>query len=222
MAATDTLVSPRDAELDDRRLLAGARNGEEDAFAELVRLHGPMMLRLAQLAVGNRSVAEEVVQETWLCVLSGIDRFEGRSSLKTWILRILMNRARTRFAREARTVPFSALGDSGLDSDEPAVDADRFLSPGSPWEGHWASSPRPFANVCEERLLGRETLDVISRALRRLPRTQQVVLTLRDVNGWSAQEVCDALGLTASNQRVLLHRARAKLRAALELHLDPA
>jgi len=211
--------SPLHADPGDLRLIAAIRAGDEAAFAELVRRLGPMMLRLAQLTVGNRAVAEEVVQEAWLGVLKSIGRFEGRSSLKTWVLRILLNKANTRAAREAGCIPFSALEGADADSHQPAVDPDRFLGPGSEWAGHWVSSPQRFDDIPEERLLGRETLDCISAALASLPRAQRAVVTMRDVGGWSSQEVCDALGLSASNQRVLLHRGRSKVRAALEAHL---
>ena len=184
---------------------------------DLVERYGASMLRLAQVYVRNRAVAEEVVQDTWLAVLRGIDRFEGRSSLKTWIFSILTNTAKTRGQRESRSIPFGAFADE----DEPSVDPDRFLPPEHPvWPGHWASPPSGWTGVPEERLVGKETLGVIASAIEALPPTQREVITLRDVEGWSAEETCDALGLTETNQRVLLHRARSKVRQALEDYLD--
>ena len=205
----------------ERQLLAAIRSGDEQAFAELVRRHTPTMIRLAQLSVGSRATAEEVVQEAWLGVLGGIDRFEGRSSLKTWIFRILMNKAHTRAAKESRTVVFSAL-DEELNGEPagPAVDPDRFLGADSAWPGHWSSSPVRFDELPEERLLASETRDRIRAALDALPPAQRAVVTMRDLAGCDADEVCETLGLSASNQRVLLHRGRAKLRAALEAHLS--
>ena len=212
-------ASPAGADPGELRLLASMRAGDEAAFAVLVRRYSPTMVRLAQLSVGTRAVAEEVVQEAWIGVLKGIGRFEGRSSLKTWIFRILLNKANTRAAREAGSIPFSALDWGDPDADEPSVDADRFLGPDSEWAGHWASTPKRFEDLPEERLLAGETLGCIAGALATLPRTQRAVVTMRDVEGWGSEDVCEALDLSASNQRVLLHRGRSKIRAALEAHL---
>lgn len=184
------------------------RAGDEATFERLVREYSPAMLRVAQLYVGSRAAAEEVVQDTWIGVLNGIGRFEGRSSLKTWIFRILTNIAKTRGQREGRSVPFSALG-SG---DDQAVDPDRFAE-----NGQWASPPRSFGP--EERLLGRETLDVVERAIAALSPSQAIVITMRDVEGFGADETRNVLGISETNQRVLLHRARAKVRQALEDYL---
>jgi RNA polymerase sigma-70 factor, ECF subfamily len=182
---------------------------------ELVSRHQAMMLRVAFSYVHNRAVAEEVVQEAWLGVLNGIDRFEERSSLKTWIFRILTNTAKTRAQREGRSVPFTDLaGDEG-----PAVDPDRFLPDRDRWAGHWASPPRGWEGIPEQRLLGRETLAHLRDAISALPARQQRVIVLRDVEGWSPEEVCAALDVSDNNQRVLLHRARAKVRQALEDYL---
>ena len=190
-------------------LVERLRNGDEAAFAELVaRYHRPM-LRLASIFVRDRALAEEVVQETWLGVIRGIDRFEERSSLKTWIFRILTNTAKTRAEREGRTVPFSAVLDP-RDEDEPSVDPDRFAG-----AGHWTSPPRSWDEVPEQRMLSAETRDKIAEAIEGLPPSQREVITLRDVEGWSAEEVCNVLGLSETNQRVLLHRARTKVRKAL-------
>jgi RNA polymerase sigma-70 factor, ECF subfamily len=201
---------------EDAQLIEGLRAGEEAAFAELLQKYGAGMLRVAQMFAPSRAVAEEVVQEAWLGVLKGIDRFEGRSSLKTWLFRIVSNIAKTRGVREARSVPFSALAD---DQDDAAVAQERFLGDGERFPGHWAVPPSSWAGVPEARLLSAETMDVIRRELGRLPPTQRAVLELRDVEGLSAEEVCNALDLTETNGRVLLHRARARVRAALEEYL---
>ena len=204
---------------EERELVAALRRGEEAAFARLVTtLHGSM-LRVAMVHLGDRSAAEEVVQEAWVGVLRQLDRFEGRSSLKTWILRIVSNQAKTRAVRERRSVPFSAL--AGQEADEPAVEPDRFLPAGHHWAGHWASPPRSWREIPEELLLSGETMGEIRVAIDRLPAAQRQVLVLRDVEGLSAAEACELLGLTEGNQRVLLHRGRAKVRAALERYLTP-
>jgi RNA polymerase sigma-70 factor (ECF subfamily) len=200
----------------DRRLLHGLRNGDEAAFAELVDRYGPAMQRVARHYVRTQAVAEEVVQETWLAVFEGIDRFEERSSLKTWLFRILVNRAKTRGEREGRTVPFSSLAKAETESEEPAVDPDRFLGPEQ--QQMWATPPRDWP---EDRVLGRETLAVLKTAIETLPEAQREVIRLRDVEGWTPEEVAAALEITDGNQRVLLHRARSKVRAALESHLNP-
>lgn len=202
---------------DDASVVAALRRGDEAAFVELVNAYSGSLLRLAQDFCRTRSVAEEVVQETWLAVLNGIDRFEGRSSLKTWIFRILVNKAKTRGVRESRSVPFSSLE---TDDRERAVPEERFRGPDNQWAGHWADPPRALDAVPEHRLLGREVRERIAEALTTLPESQRVVVTLRDVAGWDADEVCEALGLSEGNQRVLLHRGRAKLRAALERYLE--
>lgn len=216
-SAVERASRPESFDPAELRLAAAVRAGDERAFGELVRLHSPTMQRLAQMIVGSQAVAEEVVQEAWIGVLAGIDRFEGRASLKTWIFRILVNKAKTRAARESRTIVFSALDDAS--GPEPSVDPDRFLGPQSRFPGHWASTPKRFGDLPEERLLARETLDRIAAALDSLPSAQRLVVTMRDVVGWSAEEVCEALGLSTPNQRVLLHRGRSKVRAALEAHL---
>ena len=201
----------------DEETLAALRRGDERVFVELVEQHQALMMRVASRYVRNQTVAEEVVQETWLGVLNGLRSFEGRASLKTWIFRILTNRAITRAQREGRAVPFSSLGDAG--PDEPAVDADRFRPAGDRWPGGWKCFPDPLP---EDRLLERETLAMIDAAIAELPERQNTVITLRDVEGWSADEVCQALAISEANQRVLLHRARSKVRRCLEAYLDPA
>ncbi len=208
-------------ELDDRELCAALRRGDEAAFAQLVsRYHAPLR-RLALTYVRSAAVAEEVVQETWLGVIRGIGSFEERASLKTWIFRILANTAKTRAQREARTVPLSALAPLSDDEDGPAVDPDRFLDQQHErWPGHWASPPSRWDELPEEHLVGRETLDTLRRAIDALPPAQRQVIVLRDVEGWEAEEVCTLLGLSEGNQWVLLHRARSKVRQALEDRLD--
>jgi RNA polymerase sigma-70 factor, ECF subfamily len=184
------------------------RAGDESAFARLVKEHGASMLRVARLYVGSRAVAEEVVQEAWLAVLNGIGAFEGRSTLKTWIFRILANIAKTRGQREGRSIPFSALAPD----DEPAVDPDRFLA-----DGQWASPPASWGP--EDQLLGQETRAAIDQAIAALPPSQAIVITMRDVEGFSSEETRNALDVSETNQRVLLHRARSKVRQALEEYL---
>ncbi|HEX3455329.1 MAG TPA: sigma-70 family RNA polymerase sigma factor [Gaiellaceae bacterium] len=205
---------------DERRLVQQLRDGDEAAFRELVRLYSPSMLRVAMMYVSSRAVAEEVVQEAWLGVIAGLDRFEGRSSLRTWIFRILTNTAKTRGQREGRSVPFSSLAGPEEGDDEPAVPADRFLGPDHRWAGHWASSPRNPRDVPEAELLGAEARERIAAAIEALPENQRAVISLRDVDGFDAEETSGILGITDGNQRVLLHRARAKVRAALEDYLD--
>ena len=203
--------------MSEAELLEAVRAGDEETFAALVREHPPSLVRVARMYVSNQAAAEEVAQETWLAVLNGIDRFEGRSSLKTWIFRILSNIAKTRAVRDGRTLPFSALQDPAR-VPEPAVDADRFLDPEHPrWPGHWAAKPAPWP---EDALLAAETRERLAEAIEALPATQRAVITLRDVEGWSSEEVRNALDLSETNQRVLLHRARSKMRAALESYLE--
>jgi RNA polymerase sigma-70 factor (ECF subfamily) len=197
-------------------LLDALRTGEESAFTALVQQHHASILRVARIYVSNRATAEEVAQETWLAVLNGLDRFEGRSSLKTWIFRILANIARTRAQRDTRSLPFSSLGH---ETGEPAVDPDRFVPVGERWAGHWKSYPERWDTMPEERLVGDEARAWVEGAIVRLPPTQRQVITLRDVEGWSSEEVCSALEISETNQRVLLHRARSEVRQALEGYL---
>ena len=198
-------------------LLEALRAGDEDAFRALVREYQPSLVRVARMYVPTQAAAEEVASETWLGVLNGLSRFEGRSSLRTWIFRILTNIAKTRAKRDGRTLPFSALQDpAGVP--EAAVDADRFLDPDHPrWPGHWAVSPEAWP---EDALLAAETRGRLAEAIEALPATQRAVISLRDIEGWSSEEVRNALGLSETNQRVLLHRARSKVRAALESYLE--
>jgi RNA polymerase sigma-70 factor (ECF subfamily) len=202
------------------QLVARLRAGDEAAFLALVDRYGALMLRIALSHVPSAAVAEEVVQEAWLGVLAGIGGFEGRSSLKTWILRICANRAKTRGERERRTVPFSSLAPE--EDDSPAVDPDRFQGPDGRFPGGWAAFPAAWQALPEERLLARETLGCVQDAIRRLPARQQDVIVLRDMEGWSAEEVCEALEISEANQRVLLHRARSRVRGALERYFEAA
>jgi RNA polymerase sigma-70 factor (ECF subfamily) len=209
----------RAAPPEDLDLVRKLLDGDERAFRELVERNQSQMLRLARMYVSSTAVAEEVVQEAWIGVLQGLEKFEGRSSLRTWIFRILMNIAKTRGQRESRSVPFASL--AGDDLDEPSVSPDRFLpSDHDRWPGHWSSFPKGFDEVPEERLLSSETADQIRAAIDSLPPMQAQVIRLRDVEGWSSAEVCNVLELSETNQRVLLHRARSKVRRALEEYLD--
>ncbi len=207
---------------DDIVLVAALRAGDERAFALVVeQLNGPL-LRLARLYVPNVAAAEEVVQETWLGVLRGLDRFEARSSFRTWVFRIATNRAMTRGRHERRDIPLSILLDPADDPGGPAVDPERFLAPGQQWAGHWAVPPERWAPDVEAHLLAKETRALIEASIEDLAPAQRIVMTLRDVEGWDADEVCAALEITPGNQRVLLHRARSRVRAALERHFSPA
>lgn len=203
--------------MDEADLLERLRARDEGAFAELVRMWSPSMLRVARAHVPTRAVAEEVVQEAWLGVLQGIDRFEGRAALKTWVFRILVNRAMTRGVREARSVPFAALVAQDAAHDEPAVDPSRFTR-----EGAWASPPRRWQDQPELALRSAETVAVARAAIATLPSAQRLVITMRDLEGFGSEEMRNALDVSETNQRVLLHRARAKVRAALESHFGDA
>jgi RNA polymerase sigma-70 factor, ECF subfamily len=212
---TEVVQAPAAASPDERRLLAALRAREERAFVELIDRYGPSLLRVARLYVSTDAVAEEVVQETLLGVLNGVDAFEGRSSLKTWIFRIASNSAKTRGLREGRSIPLSSLDDQ----DEPTVDPQRFFSAPHRAAGQWVSAPERFDGLPEERLLARETRDVVAAAIAALPPFQRAVITLRDVDGCESAEVCDLLEISRANERVLLHRARARVRQALERYL---
>ena len=199
----------------DAALVAALRRGDADAFATLVDRHSPAMIRVAMAYVPSRAAAEEAVQETWIAVVRGIDAFEGRSSLKTWIFRILTNVAMRAGARERRSVPFAALAEAE-NTGEPSVDPDRFLpADHALFPGHWAIMPTRWPTP-EEGLLAGETREVIAAAIAKLPAAQRTVIALRDVEGWSSEEVCEALEISAGNQRILLHRARSRVRNAIE------
>ena len=206
----------------DRGVVDRLRAGDEGAFVALLDRHSPAMLRLASCHLPHAS-AEEVVQETWLAVLKGIRRFEGRSSLKTWIFSILTNRTKTRAQREGRTLPFSALVNPSEEAAEPSVDPTRFLPADHPqWPHHWATPPKSWGESPEERLLTRESQARIQQAIDALPHGQRQVITLCDVEEWEPEEVCSVLGVTRTNQRVILHRARSKVRRALEQYFEDA
>jgi RNA polymerase sigma-70 factor (ECF subfamily) len=199
----------------DDDLLAALRRGDADAFASLVDRHSPAMIRVAMAYVPSRAAAEEAVQEAWIGVMRGIGGFEGRSSLKTWIFRILTNVAMRSGARERRSVPFSALA-AAEDTGEPTIDPDRFLPPDhARFPGHWAVMPARWPTP-EEGLLAGETREVIAAAIAELPVAQRTVIALRDIEGWTSEEVGEALEISAGNQRVLLHRARSRVRNAIE------
>ena len=195
-------------------LVQALRAGDEAAFSALVRRYHAPMVRVALSLVSSTSVAEEVVQEAWVGVLRGLASFEGRASLKTWIFRILTNTAKTRAVREHRTVPFSSL--AGAADDEPLVDPSRFLGADDRWADHWATPPKRWETLPEASLMSGELPERLDQAIAALPPMQQQVITLRDIDGWSSEEVCNTLELSETNQRVLLHRARSKVRSLLE------
>lgn len=203
---------------DEAALLASLRAGDEVAFAEVVRLWSPLMMRVARGFVSSAESAQDVVQEAWLAVIRGLGRFEGRSSLRTWVLAITANLARNRGAADARTIPFAVIGDGG-----PAVDPARFRSAPDPWAGGWtpAGVPAPWLldGDPEGRALAAEVRAVLHSALDTLPDRQRTVVALRDVHGLDPREVCDILGISDGNQRILLHRGRSRLRQLLEDHL---
>lgn len=205
---------------DEAQLLEGLRNADESAFANIVDQYSGSLLRLAMAYVPTRAIAEEVVQETWLAVLEGLGRFEGRSSFKTWLFRILTNRAKTRGKRESRYETFSSLSAIGDERQDPAVEPDRLVKTGF-WVDHWASPPNSWDEETPERIvLSKEGREQIDKAIQKLPLTQRQVITLRDIEGLSSQEICNLLGVSETNQRVLLHRARSRVRHALEQYLD--
>jgi RNA polymerase sigma-70 factor, ECF subfamily len=187
--------------------------GDEAAFLALLEAVGPALKRLTRTLVSNAATADEVLQDTWAAILDGIGSFEGRSGLKTWACRILINTAKKRTAREARSVPMSSLGDG----EEATVDPSRFSR-----EGFWVAPPTPLGDgrTPEGLAMQKEVRELVQRALEELPEAQRVVVTLRDVEGWDSDEVCSALDLTEANQRVLLHRGRHRVRAALEVYLS--
>lgn len=197
----------------DEQLVERLRSGDEAAFRELVLRHHKAMVHFAATFVPSRAVAEEVAQDAWLGVIKGIDRFEGRSALSTWIFRIVANIAKTRGERERRTVNLS----DELAKVRPSVPAERFR--GAPGRGAWADPPVHWSELPEERVLARHTFDRVSAIASELSDRQRQVFVLRDVEGWTAAEVCDLLNLTEVNQRVLLHRARSRVRGALDAEL---
>lgn len=207
-----------DQDPDDAALVARLQQGDEQAFTTLVEQWAASMLRLAMTQTRMRALAEEAVQDTWLAVLQGIGRFEGRSALRTWVFRILVYNARAKVERERRVPPLTDI--VGQYDDGGAVPVERFLSPEHPrWPGHWSQPPRAWARVPDDAALDAELGHQIQAAVDALPERQRAVLTLRDVQGWTAEEVCEVLGLEAGNQRVLLHRARSSVRARLDPYL---
>jgi RNA polymerase sigma-70 factor (ECF subfamily) len=216
MVQSAAAVSPANR-LEDAALVAALRAGDESAFVGLVERYQNSLIRLARVYVPS-GAADDVAQETWLALLRGLDGFEGRASLKTWLFRVLVNRARTRATREARTVAFSSLVHQEAETIDPAVDPDRFQTGEGRWPGHWLVPP-PKDELPEERLLADELHAHVRAAVAQLPPAQREVVTLRDIDGFSADEVCELLELSDANQRVLLHRGRSKVRAALEEYL---
>jgi RNA polymerase sigma-70 factor (ECF subfamily) len=207
---------------DDHALVAALRQGDEAAFGWLVDRYQGSLARLARSYVATPAVADEVVQETWLAVIQGIDGFEERASVSTWLYRILANIARTRGVREHRSIPFSSAAGALDEGAGPVVDPERFAPGGEPGAGGWWAPPTPWDDEPEARLTSEETLSAVRAAIEQLPAAQREVITLRDLEGWTSTEVRNALELSETNQRVLLHRARGKVRRALELHFEEA
>jgi RNA polymerase sigma-70 factor (ECF subfamily) len=203
----------------DEQIIAALRAGDEPTFRDLYQRHCPAMKRVARSYVESEAVAEEIVQETWVGILTGIDRFEGRSALGTWIFSILINQAKAHSSRERRALPFTSVSPSS--GHDPAVDADRFQKGDEAWPGHWATPPRPWQKP-DRRALSLETRELLKDALSELPDRQRLIVGLRDVDGLSSREVCGLLGLSRENERVLLHRGRSRLRASLEAYVDGA
>ncbi len=196
----------------DHELVSRLRLGDEAAFGELIDRHHSSMLRLARMFLGSEASAEETVQETWLAAIDAIDRFEGRSSLKTWLFSILTNQAKKRAKKDKRTRAWSSLFDDEMD-EELSTESDRFDG-----AGHWTRPPIPWKINPEERAMKQKLLEVVQMAIEQLPASQQSVVWLRDVEGLSSEEVCRVLELTPGNQRVLLHRGRAKIRDTVEAY----
>lgn len=210
---------PSESEHEEAVLVAALRNRNDDdaALSRLIRQHQAPMLRLAMFYLPDRCAAEEVVQETWLAVLRGVDRFGGRSSVKTWIYSILVNRAKSAGARERRSIPLSAVAQREFDPSEPGGSADRFVNGSHAQRAfHWHAAPAPWEQALEDGVVVSEAVGVVRDAINALPPVQRLVVTLRDVECWTAQEVCDVLDLAQTNQRVLLHRGRSKVRGRLE------
>jgi RNA polymerase sigma-70 factor, ECF subfamily len=217
MEATNASVQIVLVHPDESRLLRALRAGDEDAFTALVDRYGPAMLRFARVYTSDAAIAEDCLQEAWLGLLKGLERFEERASLRTWIFSILLNRLKSRLERERRLVPFSELWSAGETSDEPAVEPERFLSADHPrWPRHWKEDPTSWGASPEERLLSQEVREKVEQAVAVLAQSQREVITLRDIEGFSAVEVCNLLGISETNQRVLLHRARSRVRRTLE------
>jgi RNA polymerase sigma-70 factor (ECF subfamily) len=203
--------------VDESALLSALRAGDEAAFAQLVDQHAPSMLRVARGYVPSREIAEEVVQETWIALLKGVDNFEGRSSLRTWLFAVMINIAKSRGIRERRDADAAIAAFTGG-----TVDPTRFRTADDPYPGHWkeGEEPSPFPDTPEGSVLGNELVDVARRELDTLPDRQRIVVTLRDMLGFDSGEVCDLLDISVANQRVLLHRGRAAVRQAFEEYLE--
>lgn len=208
------------ASAEDVTLVAALRRGDEAAFVTLLDRYQSALLRLALMYVPNREAAEDVVQETWMGVVRGIDRFEARSSFKTWLFRILVNRAKSKGVAEHRHVPFSSF-EEDEDPERPSVDSSRFFDESSRWAGFWSAPPERWEGIPEERLLGKEVRDLVDEVVAALPPNQRAVITLRDIRGLGSADVCDILDISEANQRVLLHRARSRVRGRLEEYLTP-
>lgn len=203
---------------EESELVEALRRGDERAFEALVEEHHAAMLRVALIYTGDERLAEEAIQETWIGVLRGLDKFEGRSSLKTWMFSILINRAKSIGEREGRHIPLAI---DAPDDEGPSVPRERFKPDDDPrWPRHWLEAPPSWNNLPEDRLLSDETLEHIEQAIAALPASQREVITLRDIEQWTAEEVCNVLGISQTNQRVLLHRARSRVRAALEVYFE--
>ena len=216
-ASTDSQAQSQE----DARLVSRLRAGDQAAFVETVRSFGPTMLRVARLYVRSDEVAEEVVQEAWISVLEGLERFEGRSAFRTWVLTILVHSAVRRSKREARSSPFSAVAHDSSESGQDSLDLDRFFSGDHPrWPSTWATVVPRLDELPEEKLLSGEAMGVVEAAISELPDTQAAVLILHDVAGRPPEEICETLELADGNRRILLHRARNRVRAALELYFD--
>jgi RNA polymerase sigma-70 factor, ECF subfamily len=210
--------------MDEASVLDSLRAGDEAAFTWLVGRYHPSLVRLARLFVQDETISEELAQETWLAVLQGLNHFEGRSSLKTWIFTILTNKAKTRGQREKRLVSLTDLEEELHASGQPTVDPERFNSSAAQSDlNHWVMQTRPasWVGIPEESLLSQETMDLIRGVIDGLPENQRLVITLRDIQELSTDEVCNVLEISETNQRVLLHRARAKVRQVLEDYLQP-
>jgi len=202
--------------MDETVVIAALRDGDESVFAQLVDQHTPSMLRVARGYVPSHEIAEEVVQETWIALVKGISNFKGRSSLRTWLFTVMINIAKSRGVRERRESDAAIAAFTGG-----TVDPARFRESGDPYPGHWKPDevPSPFPDTPEGSVLGQELVGVAQRELEKLPDRQRMVVTLRDMLGFDSGEVCELLDISVANQRVLLHRGRAVVRAALENYL---
>jgi RNA polymerase sigma-70 factor (ECF subfamily) len=217
MVVTGDLPDPPSATIDESDMVAALRTGDADAFRHLVSDLNPGLTRLARTYVPN-ALADEVVQETWATVIQIVDTFEGRSSLKTWIYRIMLNKVRTLAGRESKIIPFAAMGNAEGDNTAPIPS--RLLKSASLGPGHWTNPPEAWRELPANVIERRELLMMVLAAIKELPPSQREVVELRDVQGWAPQDVCETLGISSVNQRVLLHRGRARIRAMLEEYLS--